>query len=404
MTVEATSAERIFDPYDYVTQEDPYPTYRWMRDEAPLYFNEEHDFYALSRHADVSAAVRDDTTFGNSYGVSLDPSAWNQHAHTIMSFLALDAPRHTRLRSLVSRGFTPRRVREMEPTIRRLTIATLEPALAKGSFDWIDDFAGILPMDVISELMGVPHADRQELRRLADLVVHRQDGLRDVPPEGVSASLELVSYYANLLAEKRKKPADDLTSALLQAEIDGDRLEEGEIIAFMFLMVVAGNETTTKLFGNAVLHAWRNPAELAKPMNDVARVPDWIEETLRFDTSSQLLARHVTKDVELHGRVVPAGSRMALLFGSANHDERVFTDPTTYNLDRDPTELSQLISFGAGRHFCLGANLARLEARVGLEELVNRVKSIEVHEGGIERVRSVSVRGLAHLPVTMEAR
>ena len=172
----------------------------------------------------------------------------------------------------------------------------------------------------------------------------------------------------------------------------------------MFLMVVAGNETTTKLFGNAVLHGARNPDQLAKPFADPARIPDWIEETLRFDTSSQLLARYVNTDVELHGETVPAGSRMALLFGSANRDERVFSKPDVYELDRSQEERGQLISFGAGRHFCLGANLARLEARVGLEELVARVKHIEVHEEGLQRVHSVNVRGLAHLPVTMEAR
>jgi cytochrome P450 len=393
-----------FDPYDYAFQEDPYPTYAALREHAPLHHNEEHDFWALSRHADIVAALRDESTYSNAMGVSLDPAAWGPHAHRTMSFLAMDPPRQTRLRSLVSRGFTPRRVAELEPQILRITRTHLDRALEQGDFDWIGAFAGKLPMDVISELMGVPEADRDEIRRLADLVVHRDDGVRDVPQEGMEAALYLVGYYADMVAERRRRPADDLTSALLAADIDGDHLEDEEIIAFLFLMVVAGNETTTKLLGNAVYWGSRNPDQLAGVLADESRVHSWIEETLRYDTSSQILARSLLRDVELHGRTAPAGSKLLLLLGSGNRDERVFGEPDTYDLDRDPTELSQLVSFGGGRHFCLGANLARLEARVALTELVRRVRSIEVDRDAATRVHSVNVRGFATLPVTMEVR
>jgi cytochrome P450 len=321
-----------------------------------------------------------------------------------MSFLAMDPPMHGRMRGLVSRGFTPRRVAELEPRIRELTGAYLDAALAKGRFDFIGELAGKLPMDVISELIGVPAADRDEVRRLSDLLVHREEGVEDVPPAGVEAAFALVAYYADLLAERRAHPTEDLTSALLAAEVDGDRLTEDEIMGFLFLMVVAGNETTTKLLGNAWYWAWRNPDQRATPFADPARVPSWIEETLRYDTSSQMLARIATEDIALHGEVIPAGDRVVLVVGSANRDERAFTDPDAYDLDRPERELQQIASFGFGRHFCLGASLARLEARVALEELVARVADYDIDPDGIRRVHSVNVRGFAALPTTVELR
>ncbi|MEU8340160.1 cytochrome P450 [Spirillospora sp. NPDC048832] len=395
------AAQVSYSPFDYAVHEDPYPVYARLREEAPLYRNDEIGFWALSRHADVAAAFRDHGTFSSSHGVSVEPSAWGPNAHRTMSFLALDPPRHTRMRALVSKGFTPRRVKEMQDGIRALTLRHLEPALEKGEFDFVSDFAGLLPMDVISEMMGVPEADRAEVRRLADTVVHREEGLNDVPPAGMDAALTLVGYYQDMVAERRRRPAGDLTSALLDAEIDGDRLDDTEVIAFLFLMVVAGNETTTKLLANALYWGSRNPAQAAKPLADPARVDDWVEETLRYDTSSQMLARKVAKDVELHGRRVPAGDRVLLLVGSANRDPRAFPDADAYDLDRDT---SQLVSFGGGRHFCLGANLARLEARIALTEFVGRVRSYEVDHANAERVHSVNVRGFASLPVRVEVR
>lgn len=390
-----------FSPYDYAVHEDPYPTYALLRERAPLYRNAELDFWALSRHADVAAGFRDHERLSSVNGVSIDPSAWGPHAHTTMSFLALDPPRHTRMRALVSKGFTPRRVRELEQRILVRTRRCLEPALDQREVDFVGEFAGRLPMDVISEMMGVPEADRAEVRRLADLVVHREQGLDDVPPAGMEAALTLVGYYGDMLAERRRARTGDLTSALLDAELDGDRLTDREIIAFLFLMVVAGNETTTKLLANALYWAWRNPAERAKPFTDPGRVPDWVEETLRFDTSSQQLARTVTRDTEWHGHEVPAGSRLLLLIGSANRDPRVFPDGDRYDLDRDT---SQAISFGGGRHFCLGAGLARLEARIALTELVRRVASYDIDEFSAVRVHSSNVRGFATLPVHLEVR
>lgn len=401
MTTTTSREPLVYSPYAYEIHEDPYPIYARLRAESPVYRNDEFDFWALSRHEDVLAAFRNVDAFSNSFGVSLDPSAFGPDAHKVMSFLALDPPRHSRMRSLVGKGFTPSKVAQMEDRIREISIEHLEPALDMGEFDFIADFAGKLPMDVISELVGVPPVDRAEVRRLADLVVHREDGLFDVPRAGMDAALTLVGYYQDMVNERRSVRRDDLASALLDAEIDGDKLTDEEIIAFLFLMVVAGNETTTKLMGNAWYWGWHNPDQGTKPFDDPARVVDWIEETLRFDTSSQMLLRVTRMPLELHDTAIPEGAKVLLLIGSGNRDESVFPDPERYDLDRDTTKL---ISFGNGRHFCMGAPLARLEARIGLGELVKRVASYEVDPSGMARVHSINVRGFATLPTKVTIR
>jgi cytochrome P450 len=403
-------APLVFDVYDHDLQDDPYPIYRRLRDEAPLHHNSQFDYWVLSRHEDVHWALRNDELFSNAMGVTLDESAWSPHAHKVMSFLAMDAPEATRLRRLVSKGFTPRRVAELEPRVRQLAEQYFEGLLGGGgevSFNWIQDFAGRLPMDVISELVGVPEADRDEVRRLADLLVSRQDGLRDVPPAGMRASMELFDYYAGMIAERRRQPSDDLTSALLNAEDEGQRMTDEEITAFLFLMVVAGNETTTKLLGNALFHLSKDPDQVASAFadgDDVSHVDPWIEETLRHDTSTQFLARHLRADLTRHGVTAPAGSKIVIALGAANHDDRVFSRPESFDIRRDASELSQIVSFGGGRHFCLGANLARLEARIALSELVRRAERLEVHDDQAVRFYSANVRGFASLPVTVRVR
>jgi cytochrome P450 len=400
MTVD-TGTPVVYSPYAYEIHEDPYPVYARLRAEAPVYRNDEFDFWALSRHEDLLAAFRNVDAFSNAYGVSLEPAAFGPDAHRMMSFLALDPPRHTRMRSLVGKGFAPSRVARMEDRIREIALEHLEPALERGSFDFIADFAGKLPMDVISELVGVPREDRAEVRRLADLVVHREEGVFDVPQTGMESALTLVAYYQAMVDERRRSRRDDLTSDLLDVELDGEKLTDEEVIAFLFLMVVAGNETTTKLLGNAWYWAWRHPDERAKPFADPGRIGDWIEETLRFDTSSQMVLRVTRQPLELHGTAIPEGGRVLLLIGSGNRDESVFPEADRYDLDRDT---SKLISFGNGRHFCMGAPLARLEARVGLGELVERVAGYDIDPDGIQRVHSINVRGLAALPTTVQLR
>jgi cytochrome P450 len=403
-TSEAGSNTVMLNPYDYEFHEDPYPIYAQLRDEAPLYHNAELNFWALSRHTDVLAGFRNSTALSNSLGVSLDPVSRTPDAYKVMSFLAMDDPGHLRLRTLVSKGFTPRRIRELEARVvelARMHLDTVAQAYPSGSFDFVAEFAGKLPMDVISELMGVPEPDRGRIRELADGVLHRDEGLADVPESAVQASFDLMTYYTDLIAEFRKRPADNLTSALLEAEIDGDRLKDQEILAFLFLMVIAGNETTTKLLANAAYWGHKNPDQLAGVYADHSRIPLWVEETLRYDTSSQILARTVAEDLDLYDTTVPAGDVLLLLPGSANRDDRVFEDADVYRIGRDIG--SKLVSFGSGAHFCLGAHLARMEARVALTELFSRIRGYEVDEASAVRVHSSNVRGFAYLPITVKA-
>jgi cytochrome P450 len=401
MTVQ--TEKPVLDPYDYDFHEDPYPCYKRLRDEAPLYRNEELKFWALSRHQDVWHGFRNSTSLSNRDGVSLDPVSRGPHASKTMSFLAMDDPAHLRLRTLVSKGFTPRRIRELEPRVTELAVQHLDTMLHRataGTVDYIAEFAGKLPMDVISELMGVPLADRDGIRAMADGVMHREDRVNDVPASAIEASINLIVYYQQMIAERRKKPTEDLTSALLAAEIDGDRLTDDEILGFMFLMVIAGNETTTKLLANAAFWGHKNPAQLAPVYADQSRVPLWVEETLRYDTSSQILARTVSEGLTLYDTTIPEGDVLLLLPGSAHRDERVFDNPDDYLIGREIGP--KLLSFGSGAHFCLGAHLARMEARVALTELFKRIRGYEVDEANAVRVHSSNVRGFARLPISVE--
>ncbi|MBY4572504.1 cytochrome [Gordonia paraffinivorans] len=399
-----------FDPYAYDFHEDPYPTYARLRAEAPVYYNSAMDFWALASHADVRAGFRDVQRFSNSWGVSMDPSAYGPDAHKSMSFLAMDDPKHMRIRKLVSKGFTPRRVNDLAGRIAALTHQHWSRCLDLGEFDYVAEFAALLPMDVVSELLDVPQADRAELRRLSDLLLHREDGVLDIPEAAIYAYLDLHKYYSELIADRRKNPGEDLVSALIEAEIDDDvtgektKLTEDEIVGFMVLMVVAGNETTTKLLANALYWGWRNPDELAKVFADPElAVPQWTEETLRYDNSTQIVVRRVVEDAPYGDKVIPAGDRVLLLVGSANRDEEVFgPDADRYLIGRDNGQA--LMSFGLGAHFCLGAHLARLEANIGLGEVIRSIRSVDIDADNAVRVHSVNVRGFAELPVKVTVR
>jgi cytochrome P450 len=256
-------------------------------------------------------------------------------------------------------------------------------------------------MDVISEMIGVPEADRDEVRRLADLLVHRDADLNDVPQAGMDAAITLVGYFADMVKERRQARTDDLTSALLDTELDGDRLSDGEVYGFLFLMVVAGNETTAKLLANVWYYLADDAAQRRRVFEEPSLIPGCIEETLRFDPSSQMVARMATTDLDLRGSRIAAGDRVLLLIGSANRDGDVFPDADRYDVER---ETGASIAFGAGPHFCLGASLARLEARVALEELTARVASYEVDVSRARRVHSINVRGFASLPTEVKVR
>ncbi|HEX4817216.1 MAG TPA: cytochrome P450 [Nonomuraea sp.] len=382
----------IYDPYDPSTNDDPYPVYARLRRDAPVHHNPDLDFWALSRHADVSAAFADSARYSSDHGPMLDRGAWGPQARTYLSFVAMDPPEHTRMRAIVSRAFTPRRVAALEPMIRQIARGYVERGLERGTFDFAADLSAKLPLDVISELMGVPPSDRADVRRRSDTLV-RYDPGGAMADEKLKSILSLGDYYHAIVADRRAAPRDDLVSALVA---DGGLTDE-EIVAFIFLLLGAGSETTTHLLSAAWYWAWRNPGQRAAAF--AGAITPWVEETLRYDTPGHGLARRLTQATELHGTLIPENAKIWLMVGSANRDESVFPDPDRYDLTRDT---SRAISFGVGRHYCLGGPLARLEARVMLEELVGAVDpAYEIDETGIRRVAHGNVRGMSRLPTTV---
>jgi cytochrome P450 len=395
--MEARRAPLVYSPFAYEIHEDPYPTYQRLRDEAPVYHNPDLDFWALSRFADVHAAMQDYETYSSAEGVSLEQSSTARPPMII----AMDPPRQQKLRKLVSKAFTPRRVATMEPEIRALTRKHLEPVLGRGACDFIQDFSAKLPMDVISAMMGVADADQDMLRGWADALLHREAGKSEIPKAGLEGSANLVRYFAEDLARRRRNPGEDLVSALTLAEVDGERLTDAEIVGFCFLLIIAGNETTTKMLGNAMILLARHPDQRAWLVADPGRIPDAIEEVVRFDNSSQMLARVLTRDVGLHGETMPAGKKVLLLIGSANRDERAFERADAFDVRRTPRPS---LAFGYGIHVCLGASLARLEGRVALEEVLPRMPDYEVDDAGLVRVHSANVRGYSSVPIRYRPR
>lgn len=382
-----------FDPYSYEIHEDPYPVYRRLRDEAPAYFNEKRGFWALSRYDDVRFALNDWRTFTSTEGITIEPRRKGVEPHII----EMDPPRHTQLRALVSRAFTPSRMAQLEQPIRARARSLIEPFAGIGTVDVIADFAALLPMAVISEMLGVAAEDQDRLRHAADALLHREPDSDEITPEGLAGATTLYGYFDALIRERRTRPGDDLLSVLIDAEEQGHALTESELLGFCFLLIIAGNETTTKLLGNAVSWLAENPDQRALVSGDGARIPGAVEETLRYDGSTQAMARCLTADVELHGEKMHAGTKVLLLLGSADRDERHW-GPTAdrFDIGRDT---AGHVAFGHGIHHCLGAALARLEARVALEELLPVLGDYEIDKAGSQRVHSGNVRGFARLPV-----
>jgi cytochrome P450 len=387
----------VYDPYAYEIHDDPYPTYARLRDEAPAYYNPRLDFWALSRFHDVWDAIQDWERYSSAEGVSLERGSGTRPPMII----AMDPPRQQKLRRLVSRAFTPRRVAELEPTIRALTRKHLEPLLARGACDFIQDFAAKLPMDAISTMMGVPESDQDQLREWADTLLHREEGKSEIPQAGLEASGRLARYFAEDLARRRARPGDDLVSALLDTEVDGERLSDAEIIGFCFLLVIAGNETTTKMLGNAMTLLARHPDQRAWLVANPAGIAGAVEEVVRYDNSTQMLARVLTRDVALHDVTMPAGKKVLLLIGAANRDERAIERPDQFDVRRRE---SAHLAFGHGIHVCLGASLARLEGRVALEEVLPRMPDYAIDIAGLVRVHSPNVRGYAQVPLRFAPR
>jgi hypothetical protein len=384
---------RSYDPFDFGLHEDPYPTYAWMREHAPVYRNDERGFWALSRYADVSAALRNPGLFSSRNGISIEPELWGPHAVQTSFFLAMDPPEHGVHRSVVSTAFTPRRVARLEQRVHELARARLEPLRDLRRFDFAADYAAALPNDVVCEMLGVPAEDWDQLRADADLLNQRDDQSDERGPSSTAAALRLASYFTDHVRDLGRRPGDDLTSLMIEADVGGARHTEMELVAFLFLVVTAGNESTGKTIGNAWYHGWLDPEVRRAGLH--GRAADWAAETLRYDSASQMTARTVTRPTVLHGVELPEDARVLVLPASANRDERVFPDPDRLDLDRDT---ASTFSFGAGPHYCLGAALARITMRIALAEMAALVSDYEVDPAGARRVHSPHQRGFATLP------
>ena len=386
----------LYDPYDAAVQDNPYPIYRALRDDAPVYRNEQRGFWALSRFDDVWDAVHDHDRFSSANGIVIGQESMASAAGDFMPMMIMmDPPRHDDLRKLVARAFTPKRIAAIEASIRSIARELLDSLDDHTAVDLVHDFAAPLPATVIADMLGVPVADRRQFREWSDCLV---EGNPDDPAtieRAITGAASLYRYFKPMLEDRRTRPGDDLMSALLEAQIDGEKLSSAELLGFCFLLLVAGNETTTNLISNAAVILHDHPDVRRRIADDPTRLPAAVEEFLRFESPVQGLARTLTADVELHGTRMAEGDKVLLLFASANRDEREFDDPDAFRLGR---RTDRALAFGHGIHYCLGASLARLECRVAYEELLGRWPEFELTEGA-ERLRSGPIRGFAHLPL-----
>lgn len=385
------------DPFSHEFHEDPYPVYRWLRDNEPCYRNDKLGFYALSRYADVLDASQLPLLYSSLEGTMVERLD-TQSLLPMMIFM--DPPEHDVQRKLVSRAFTPRAISELEPFVRKTAIDCLEPLREKGGGDFVEEFSAVLPMNVIMELLGVPAADRNLLREWMDATLDRLEEPPYIPDHAIEAMGRSGDYWVELVKDRRAHPDGSFVSKLCEAEVAADdgtmaRLTDREVIGFASLIGSAGTETLTKLLANAVVLFHRNRSEWQKVLADPAKFPGAVEETLRYWPPSQYQGRVLTDDVTAHGVDMPQGSRVLLLTAAATRDEREYDDADRFDIDR-PTHIA--VGFGHGLHFCLGAALARLEGRIGLEEFAARFPDYEIDESKARRVHMSNVHGFASVP------
>lgn len=390
-------SDLVYNPYLWETQHNPYPVYARMRDEAPVYCNPDLGFYALSRHADVLAAHKDPVTFVSSHGVTLEGGEAGQDL-----LITKDPPRHDWHRKVVSRVFTPRRVNGLEPFMREYCAQLLDPFVGEPGFDVVEQFSIQLPLAVIGELLGIPESKRQEVHHLADRLFTR-DETGTVPEDAAAAQIELGMLLYGIIVDRRQHLGDDVISLLISSEVvddegNGWHLTDEELATRVLELAFAGHETVARLVANGVVALAWYPDQRAELVADHSLLPRAVEEMLRWDAPSHYQGRWTSTDVTLHDTTIPADSRVVLVTGAANHDDRVYEHPGHFDLHR---EIDTTVSFGYGVHFCLGASLARLESRIAFDEFLSRFPEYAIDESGIERMRSSNVRGLAKLPIVL---
>jgi cytochrome P450 len=414
-----------FDPFSPAWRDDPYPKYRELRDHAPVHWSPEAKAWCVSRYEDVMSVLRNHELFSSRAmmtqlmlsGVTEGPPL---SARTLLfaakllvtarinpfafpkvpSLIASDGDRHAALRGIVNRGFTPRQITEWEKRAREI-VAECMGSIGDG-FDVIEGLAIPLPVTVIAEMLGVEPERRRDFKRWSDIVIHNASGAGRADPFGpavLEAVGEMTRYVVRIARQRRRRPADDLISLLVSGAA-GERLRPIDMVQFVTLLLVAGNETTTNLIGNATAALLDHPEQLARVAADPALIPGLIEETLRFDAPIQLLFRAAVVDVQIAGITIPKGATVVPLLGSANRDERRFEGPDRFDVARNP---QGHVAFGFGKHFCLGASLARLEARVALEALVPELLHMQRSEARLPRIDSFLVRGPSRLALRKAA-
>ena len=389
--------DAYFDPYDVDINADPYPAYERLREDAPIYYNDRYDFWALSRHDDVQKALVNWQTFSNTRsdildiikaGVELPPGV----------ILFEDPPLHTMHRGLMSRVFTPRRMAQLEDQVRQFCIRCLDPLVGADRFDIVAELGSMMPMRVIGMLLGIPEQDQVAVRNKTDANLRTEPGKpMDVKEDEVANG----AMFAEYIEWRAEHPSDDLMTQLLNAEFEDEHgkvrtLTRQEVLTYTAVVAGAGNETTGRLIGWLAKVLAEHPDQRRAVVEDRSLIPNVIDETLRFEPTGHAVARYVMHDVDYYGTTVPAGSPMLLLVAAANRDPRRYDAPDVYDIRRDDI---QHLTFGYGLHYCLGANLARLEGRVALDELLNRWPEWDVDYDEMELAPTSTVRGWARMPM-----
>jgi cytochrome P450 len=397
MTV-STAGDVYFDPYDHQLVVDPYPMYKRMRDEAPLYRNEELGFFSLSRWADVQKVLQDFETYSSGKGNILEIIK-SDFQLPPGSVIFEDPPMHTSHRRMLSRMFTPKRINALEPKIRELCVEAMDPLVGSGGFDLIADVGAHVPMRAIGMLLGVPEDAQAAIRDAVDGALRTEAG-QAMSQEDMLVDSEIFGEYVDW---RKKNPGDDIISQLLTAEFEDETgvrraMTREEVLAFVTVLGGAGNETTTRLLGWTGKLLAEHPGQRAELVADPTLIPNALEETLRIEPPGPFMCRYVTRDVEHHGTTVPAGDVMMVMLAAANRDERRYQDPDVYDVKRKDIEH---LTFGGGIHFCMGNALARLEGRLLLEELLKRFPTWECQLDQAVMSPTSTVRGWETMPITV---
>ncbi|MCV7433748.1 cytochrome P450 [Mycolicibacterium bacteremicum] len=387
-----------YDPFDKEIDDNPYPIWKRMREDAPLYYNEKYNFYALSRYDDVAPALPDWQTYRSGRGTTADILFSGIEVPPGI-LLFEDPPLHDLHRRLLSRVFTPRRMLAVEDLVRDFCSRALDPLIGSRGFDFVVDLGAIMPMRTIGYLLGIPEDEQQRIRDRNDKTITADASGGDISP---TIFQDAIAMFAEYIEWRATHPSDDLMTDLLNAEIEEDgrrrKLDRTEVLAYTAMIAGAGNETTARLIGFMGQLLGEHPDQRRELAADPALIGGAVEETLRFEPPSPVQARYVARDVEHYGQTVAEGSYMLLLNGSADRDPARHSDPDRFDIHRTGAHLG----FGQGIHFCLGSALARLEARVAFEEVLKRWTDWEVDYAGASRAHTSSVRGWARLPVTLD--